>query len=95
MTTFRQLNDGWNAEPNAPEPKVAVDGRDVVVSFLMNPFRFPQLSAEDVGRLRFTSCQRYTGLAPPTTRDGFAASADSARLHHVGVSFTRPLVIYG
>ena len=59
MTTFRQLNDGWNAEPNAPEQKVAVDGRDVVVSFLMNPFQFPQFSAEDVGRLRFTSCRRY------------------------------------
>ena len=59
MTTFRQLNEGWNAEPNAPEPKVAVDGRDVVVSFLMNPFHFPQFSADDVGKLRFVSCQRY------------------------------------
>ena len=59
MTTFRQLNDRWNAEPNAPDPRVAVDGRDIVVSFLMNPFQFPQFSSEDVGKLRFTSCHRY------------------------------------
>ena len=59
MTTFRQLNIDWNAEPNAPNPQIAVEGRDVVVSFLMNPFKFPQFSAEDVGKLRFVSCQRY------------------------------------
>ncbi len=59
MTTFRKLNEGWNAEPNAPDPRVKVEGRDVVVSFLMNPFRFPQSSPENVGRLRFLSCQRY------------------------------------
>jgi hypothetical protein len=59
MTTFRQLNDGWNAEPNAPDPRVTVDGRDIVVSFLMNPFRFQQFSSEDVGKLRFISCHRY------------------------------------
>src|SRR5579859_5767384 len=59
MTTFRQLNAGWNAEPNAPDPRVEVDGRDVVVSFLMNPFRFPEFTIEDIGRLRFHSCTRY------------------------------------
>lgn len=59
MTSFRQLNDGWNAEPNAPSPKVGIEGRDVVVSFRMNPHQFPQFSSEDVGRLRFVSCQRY------------------------------------
>ncbi|MCX6928124.1 MAG: hypothetical protein NT154_33675 [Verrucomicrobia bacterium] len=59
MTTFRKLNEEWNAEPNAPEPRVQVAGGDVVVMFLMNPFRFPQFSPEDVGRLRFLSCQRY------------------------------------
>jgi hypothetical protein len=59
MTTFRQLNDGWNAEPNAPDPRVVVDGRDVLISFLMNPFQFPDFSVEDIGRLRFHSCSRY------------------------------------
>jgi hypothetical protein len=59
MTKFRQLKDGWNAEPNAPDPRVQVAGGDVVVTFLMNPFQFPQFNPEDVGRLRFVSCQRY------------------------------------
>jgi len=59
MTTFRQLNDGWNAEPNAPDPKVTIEGQDVIVSFRMNPFQFPEFGSEDVGRIRFVSCQRY------------------------------------
>lgn len=59
MTTFRQLNEGWNAEPNAPEPNVTVEGQDVVVSFRMNPYQFPQFSPKDVGQLRFVSCRRY------------------------------------
>jgi hypothetical protein len=59
MTKFRKLNDAWNAEPNAPDPKVTVEGQDVVLSFLMNPFRFPQFSPADVGKLRFLCCRRY------------------------------------
>jgi len=59
MTTFRQLNDGWNADPNVPEPHVEIDGHDVVVSFRMNRFMFPDFSKGDVGRLRFHSCGRY------------------------------------
>jgi len=59
MTTFKQLNDGWNAEPNAPHPRVVVEGEDVVVSFLMNPFQFPHFGPDDVGRLRFIFCRRY------------------------------------
>jgi hypothetical protein len=59
MTKFQKLNDGWNAEPNAPDPRVTVEGRDVVVSFLMNPFRFGQFSPANVGKLRFLCCQRY------------------------------------
>jgi hypothetical protein len=59
MTAFQQLNLGWNAEPNAPAPHVVVDGRDVVVSFLMNPFQFPEFAVEDIGKLRFRSCSRY------------------------------------
>jgi hypothetical protein len=59
MTTFQQLNKGWNAEPNAPDPRVAVEGGDIVLTFLMNPFQFPQFSPQDVGQLRFVSCRRY------------------------------------
>lgn len=59
MTTFRQLNEGWNAEPNAPNPQVVVDGQDVVVSFRMNYFRYQEFAREDIGTLRFGSCSRY------------------------------------
>ncbi len=59
MTIFRQLNEGWNAEPNAPDPRVRVEGGDAILTFLMNPFQFPQFNPEDMGRLRFVSCQRY------------------------------------
>ncbi len=59
MTIFHQLNKGWNAEPNAPEPRVSVEGEDVIVTFLMNPFLFPQFKEEDIGLLRFISCKRY------------------------------------
>ena len=59
MTTFRQLNEGWNTDPNDPDPKVTVGGPDVVVSFRMNRFLFPKFSPDDVGHLRFLSCQRY------------------------------------
>lgn len=69
MTTFRQLNEGWNAEPNAPSPQVRVEGGDVIVTFLLNPFQFPQFGVEDMGILRFLSCQRYR--LGPTNDEGW------------------------
>lgn len=59
MTIFRQLNDGWNAEPNAPVPNVVIEGRDVVVSFRINHFLFHQFAENDIGRLRFGLCSSY------------------------------------
>jgi hypothetical protein len=64
MTTFRQLNAGWNAEPNSPNPQVTIEGADVILTFLLNPFQFPQFDPEDVGKLRFSSCLRYRLGAP-------------------------------
>jgi hypothetical protein len=41
MTTeFRQLNTGWNAEPNAPNPEMQVDDGDVVLTILANHYGF-------------------------------------------------------
>ena len=56
---FIQLNKGWNAEPNAPDPKVTVSGTDVLLEFLLNPFQFPQFGDDDRGALRFSACSRY------------------------------------
>jgi hypothetical protein len=66
-TQFRQLNDGWNAEPNAPDPGVQVDGSDFVLTFLANPFQYPRFTEEQRLRLRFAGGRKYR-LGP--TNDG-------------------------
>lgn len=57
--SFRRLNEGWNAEPNAPYPRVAVSGDDVLLRFLLNPHIFESFAEEDEGILRFENCVRY------------------------------------
>jgi len=56
---FSQLNDGWNAEPNSPEPKVEVVGDDVLLKFFVNAFRYPEFEEDEIGVLRFVNCTRY------------------------------------
>jgi hypothetical protein len=34
---FLQLNLGWNAEPNAPDPQVETLGNDIVLCFYHRP----------------------------------------------------------
>lgn len=58
-TVFTKLNDGWNAEPNAPEPNVTVVGSDVLLNFLLNPYLYRQFQDGDIGILRFRNCSRY------------------------------------
>lgn len=57
--SFRKLNEEWNAEPNAPYPRVAVSGRDVLLRFLLNPYQFTSFAEEDEGVLRFVNCAGY------------------------------------
>src|SRR5687768_10363456 len=40
-TIFRKLNDGWNAEPNAPHVHTKVCGTDLILRFNPNPWEFP------------------------------------------------------
>ena len=58
-TAFVQLNQGWNAEPNAPEPRVDLDGDDVVLRFGLNGFQFDAFAPGEQGFLRFHVCSRY------------------------------------
>jgi hypothetical protein len=58
-TRFVKLNDGWNAEPNAPAPVVARLGTDVVLEFRLNPFQFKKFSKGDRARLVFRNSWRY------------------------------------
>jgi hypothetical protein len=56
---FQQLNLGWNADPNVPEPSVEVAGQDILLSFSLNRFQYPEFSEADVGVVRFEACSRY------------------------------------
>ena len=58
-TVFQRLNDGWNAEPNSPDPAVQVDGRDVVLTFSANPYVFPRFAEGQRLGLRFTGARKY------------------------------------
>lgn len=58
-TSFKHLNIGWNAEPNAPEASVEIDGSELRLIFLANSFQFPEYDRSDVFQLRFHDCWRY------------------------------------
>ena len=57
--SFNRLNDGWNAEPNAPYPRVIASGTDILVEFFLNPFQFRQFGPDDQGIIRFLDCSRF------------------------------------
>ncbi len=56
---FLQLNVGWNAEPNAPDPQVEILGSDIVLCFYVNPFQFTEFAEDERGFLRFVNCVRF------------------------------------
>jgi hypothetical protein len=58
-TLFVKLNDRWNAEPNAPDARATVEGRDVILDFFLNPWKFPRFREEQRARLRFRGTWRY------------------------------------
>jgi hypothetical protein len=58
-TQFVKLNQGWNAEPNAPDPSAHVDGVDVLLRFFLNPYKYKNYREEDIGVLRFMQSVRY------------------------------------
>lgn len=59
-TQFTQLNHGWNAEPNAPDPSIEVDGSTIELSFLANPWMFPDFEDGQIIRLKFYGVWRYS-----------------------------------
>lgn len=68
-TTFEQLNIGWNAEPNAPEPRIELTGTELRLYFLVNPFQFPAYAEGEIATLRFSDCWRYR--LGPTNDEGW------------------------
>lgn len=59
VATFVQLNHGWNADPNSPNPRISVDSSSVLITFYVNAYKFPQLAEGTKAILRFKNCQRY------------------------------------
>jgi hypothetical protein len=59
QTSFLQLNKDWNAEPNAPSPVVDIRGTDLVLSFYVNAFLYPEFEEDEIAVLRFVHCTRY------------------------------------
>jgi hypothetical protein len=57
--SFEQLNKGWNAEPNAPEPEIEIDGNDILLTFYVNAFQFKEFEEMESCILRFIDCERY------------------------------------
>jgi hypothetical protein len=58
-THFTKLNDGWDANPGAPEPNVQSGGAGLTLTFLLDPVRHPQFRDCDRGQIFFPNCWRY------------------------------------
>jgi hypothetical protein len=56
---FTRLNDGWNAEPNAPEPRIWVHDTGLILGFLLNPWQFRGFTEEEQGFLGFKQVSKY------------------------------------
>lgn len=56
--TFKRLNDGWNAEPNAPDEEVAVSRSKVQLTFFLNS-RAYEAQEEERGCLTFELCSMW------------------------------------
>jgi hypothetical protein len=50
VTHFDKLNTDWNAEPNAPYPRIEVDNGAVTVRFVLNSYQFPRFSEDQEAR---------------------------------------------
>jgi len=57
---YKKLNIDWNAEPNAPEVKLKIEGDKLKISFYLNPFIYDNVYDEDKGELIFTDCFKYS-----------------------------------
>lgn len=55
---FTQLNDGWNADPNAPNEQVDLHAFELALSFKLNRFQFAALKGERA-TLRFSGVSHY------------------------------------
>ena len=58
-TTFIHLNDDWNVDPKAPNPKVEWRGDDLRLRFWMHASPSSDYNEGDRGEIIFKDCSRY------------------------------------
>src|SRR5262245_26059290 len=68
-TRFQKLNKDWNAEPNAPDPRITIENRSVVLRFVLNSQQYPQFAPDQEAELVFNECWRYR--LGPTNDEGW------------------------
>ncbi|MBL7869463.1 MAG: hypothetical protein JNM71_15715 [Flavobacterium lindanitolerans] len=56
---FKKLNNDFDADPNAPDPKISLLGNHVVLSFSLNSFLWDNVSEGETGTLTFLNCLQY------------------------------------
>ena len=56
---WTKLNITFDADPNAPCPRVAISGTDVVVRFFLNPFIWDDVQDQDEATLEFHDVLMY------------------------------------
>jgi len=54
------LTTDWNADPNAPEVKLTVEGSSVTLDFFVNYFLFDKFEEGDKARVTFLNCHKYS-----------------------------------
>lgn len=58
---FVKVNQGWDAEPNAPVPKIEIhkETSKLILSFYLNAFIHTDVEEDDIGILEFSNCYKY------------------------------------
>ena len=59
MPTFMRLNEGWNAEPNAPDLRPERAGETLMAHMALNAILYPAFAEGREITLRFAGCARY------------------------------------
>ena len=56
--SFHRLNDGWNADPNVPEPNVRTSSSEVQLAFFLKSSVY-QARRDEIGRVTFEGCSTW------------------------------------
>lgn len=56
---FKHLNVDWNAEPNAPDETINIEGNDLILEFTVNPWAYEGFNEEERCKVIFKNCTKY------------------------------------